>query len=322
MRQALNCSIEIRGYRFIPIIFFTARPHASAYIENPPFVQTVPKGADDIDSLARAVENVISSGLPHLLRSVSDHLANVERAFMADFVERRWSDLADRKEDVAYLLSRRLAVSFEEGVEGLAQGLGQVSDGGSADAVHPTRYYVQPPSYDYRMGDLLAAPELGEDDLATEVSHVILTPSCDLVSRSGGMKAERVILAECRSLDSFEEYRKWKGSPSNNNRTALENLLKSRPKGQEDRYFYLPEAWNVPDVVVDLQSVSSITAGQLEDYEKIASLDSPFAEALSQRFNRYIGRVGTPDLDIGSVVRRLQDSQESEPDGGDQAGES
>lgn len=313
---------EIRRCRFIPIIFYTALPHASAHIDNPPFVQTVPKRADEIDGLGRAVEKVINSGLPRLLRSVSDHLANVERDFMADFVEHHWSDLADRKEDVAYLLSRRLAVSFEEGAESLAQGLGQVLGTGSADAVHPTRYFVQPPSSGYRMGDLLAAPGSREEDADTGVSHVILTPSCDLVPRSGGMKAERVILAECRSLDSFEEYRKWKRSPSNNSRTVLENLLKSRPKGQEDRYFYLPAAWNVPDVVADFQSVSSIATDQLEDYEKVASLDSPFAEALSQRFNRYMGRVGTPDLDIGSVVRRLQDSQESEPDGGDQAGES
>ena len=297
---------EIRKRRFIPIIFYTALPDVSIGISNTPFVQTVSKIAvDPITDLQVAIENVISSGVPYLLQSVSNHLADVERAFMADFVENNWPDLVDRPEDVAYLLSRRLAVSFEEGAESLAQELGQVDQTTRADTVHPTRYYVQPPNPNYRMGDLLAIPSSTKEN-ADERLYVVLTPSCDLVLRSASMKADMVVLAECLPLDGFKEYQDWKSKSISKNRELLRKLLTSRPKGQEDRYFYLPAAWNVPDVVADLQSVTSIPCKELESYRKMASLDSPFAEALSYQFNRYMGRVGMPDLDIDGVLRRLK----------------
>ena len=302
---------EIRRRRFIPIIFYTALPDVSADISNPPFVQTVSKIAEEpFADLKRAIENVIRSGLPHLLQSVSSHLDSVECAFMVDFMEHNWSSLVDRPEDMAYLLSRRLAVSFEEGAESLAQELRQAGGTTLGDVVHPTRYYVQPPHSNYRMGDILAAPVSKEEDAdetedTDETLYVILTPSCDLVLRSEKMKAEMVVLSECRPLHSFEDYQAWKRAPSDNV-GRLRRLLTSRPKGQEDRYFYLPAAWNVPDVVADLQRVASIGRDELKSYRKVASLDSPFAEALSYQFNRYMGRVGTPDLDIDGVMHRLK----------------
>ena len=40
--------------------------------------------------------------------------------------------------------------------------------------------------------------------------------------------------------------------------------------------------------------------------ERLASLDSPFAEALLARFTRYFGRLGTPDLDMTVLLQRLR----------------
>ena len=40
--------------------------------------------------------------------------------------------------------------------------------------------------------------------------------------------------------------------------------------------------------------------------ERLASLDSPFAEALLVRFTRYFGRLGTPDLDVAVLSQRLR----------------
>ena len=130
-------------------------------------------------------------------------------------------------------------VSFEEGAESLAQELGQVELATRGDVVHPTRYYVQPPHSNYRMGDLLTTPSSTEEN-AHERFFVILTPSCDLVLRSGSMKADLVVLSECLPLGSFKEYQDWKSKSNSKNRELLRKLLTSRPKGQEDRYFYLP----------------------------------------------------------------------------------
>ena len=44
----------------------------------------------------------------------------------------------------------------------------------------------------------------------------------------------------------------------------------------------------------------------MDGLERLASLDSPFAEALLARFARYFGRLGTPDLDLEVLVARLR----------------
>ena len=119
---------------------------------------------------------------------------------MIDFVEQNWSDLMDRPSDLAYLLSRRLAVSFEERTEGLAAALGQSMLSSTDDVIHPTRYYVQPPNRSYRMGDLLKMSGSTEEDSDRSLLYVVLTPSCDLVPRSGQMKAKHVILSQCIAL--------------------------------------------------------------------------------------------------------------------------
>ena len=44
----------------------------------------------------------------------------------------------------------------------------------------------------------------------------------------------------------------------------------------------------------------------MSELERLASLDSPFAEALLARFTRYFGRLGTPDLDVAVLLQRLR----------------
>jgi hypothetical protein len=44
---------------------------------------------------------------------------------------------------------------------------------------------------------------------------------------------------------------------------------------------------------VDLQQLVTLARAQMDSFEHLASLDSPFAEALLARFARYFGRLGT-----------------------------
>ncbi len=48
-----------------------------------------------------------------------------------------------------------------------------------------------------------------------------------------------------------------------------------------------------------------VSAEDLNNFERIASLDNPFAEACLAKFARYYSRLGTPDLDIDMVYNRL-----------------
>ena len=58
--------------------------------------------------------------------------------------------------------------------------------------------------------------------------------------------------------------------------------------------------------MVDLQRVTSIEANELLAMNKVASLDSPFTETLTQRYARLMGRVGGPDLDIAAAIERMR----------------
>lgn len=305
---------EIRSQKFLPIIFYTALPHLVTSLSNPPFVQIVSKGersgiddlGDSEDRLRVAVEQVFGSGLPHLLRAIRRHVETSTREFMVDFIEKNWSYIDNSKADFAYLLARRLIVSLEARAEAFAGELGYYTGLDSVKGVHATRYYIVPLTEDhYRMGDIIRGLQNIDGDV--DSLYIILTPSCDLVEDR--VKADNVVLAECVPLQDFQEYNNWMEKDTRATKTKLLSLLRSRPdKGQEDRYHYLPAAWQTPDLIVDLQRIKHISYDGLEKCTKVASLDSPFSEALANRFNRYIGRVGTPDLDFDSALDRMREA--------------
>ncbi len=302
---------RIRQHRFIPIIFYTAVPAEVQTHDNPPFVQVVSKIAEDhVSELRNAVQRALQSDFPRIYRLLEDHSASVMREFMIEFVERNWDTLSENRADMMHLLVRHLSTSLDHGAEEmtaeLGYGTGEVAD----DTVHASRYYAALSSEEYATGDILCGPRsLPTNDNGSESDcwYVIVTPSCDLVENR--RKAEFVVLAQCRPLESFKEYEIFleAGSAESSQESRLKSLLGSRPhRRQPDRYHYLPAAWSVPHLMVDNQLVVSVPYNELvEHYEKVASLDSPFAEELVHRFTRYIGRLGTPDLDLDAIVTRL-----------------
>lgn len=305
---------DIRSRQFVPIVFYTALPAQVERLATPPFVQVVSKLSDDpVYELREAVSAAFDSGFPRLHRAIKDRVERTARDFMIDFVEKNWDELQDHQADVAHLLMRGLGVSLERGGAELATTLGFPVEEGLDHTVHPTRYYVALPTGDYTTGDLLHGPCAGQLD-AEEAGethwYVILTPSCDLVS--GRVKADYVVLARCLPLESFKEYEQWmkeKGTDkkASSKRKNLEKLLRSRPQGrQEDRYHYLPAAFQVPDLLIDNQKIVHISYERLSFYHRVATLDSPYSEELSHRFNRYMGRLGTPELDIPTALNRMK----------------
>lgn len=298
---------SIRSQKFLPIVFYTALPNLVEPLSNPPFVQVVSKICEDhVAKLRDAISRIIDSGLPNVTRALDRHITNVIRHFMTDFVEKNWSDFLGYEADLAHLLLRRLSLSLEGGAAAFVDELGY-STGSDADRVHATRCYVVPPMDDHRTGDIVRGPcALGQDDDDGEdFWYLILTPSCDLVRSR--VKAEKVVMAECTPLSEFSEYDDWIKKETDATKQKLRNLLRSRPnKGQPDRYHYLPAAWQIPDLIVDIQRILYIPYARLDAYTKMASLDSPFSEALINRFNRYMGRVGTPDLDFDAALDRMR----------------
>ena len=294
---------DITGVRFIPVIFHTGLPRLVKHLENPPFIQVIEKGAQP-EALLESIQTVLRSELPAVNRALVRHVEKIQREYMWEFVADNWSDIIEQgdRESIAYLLARRLASSLSgQSITQLAGDLtGEFNVLIQDDKVHPMQYYVMPPMPEPpRMAGDIYSGSLAEQD----GYWVMLTPTCDLVQN----KAEWLLLARALALKDQPEYVKWAENASKSRTDRLTRLLRNNRSGQQDRYFFLPGALSIPDLVVDLQEVVTIPRDDagLRDLDRLATLDSPFAEALTSQFTRLFGRIGTRDLDTDWVISRL-----------------
>ncbi len=294
----------IKQRRFVPVVFYTALPHLVQNLETP-FIRVVEKEADPT-RLLETMRSIFATQLPTVNRALIRHLETVQRDYMWDFVATHWEQFGytpDRA-SLAYLLARRLAISLSgPGIRQLAQELGDVTGTATVeDQIHPMQYYVMPPIEK----SLPLAGDLYKGQIEAQDGYwVLLTPSCDFVVRKGKPKVEWALMAYCVPLNELEEYRNWLNNPSKVEGELKSLLRNNRANSQPERFFFLPGAIDLPDLVVDFQQLVSLPREQMDNLERLASLDSPFAEALLARFSRYFGRLGTPDLDLEVTLNRL-----------------
>lgn len=301
----------IKQRLFVPVVFYTGLPHLVRHLETP-HIRIVEK-TDELPALEEAIKDIFSTKLPAVNRALIRHVEKVQRDYTWDFVAEHWSSFEDATDrtGLAYLLARRLAKSLSApGIQQLTRELGDpTGDAVTEGLVHPMEYYIIPPVEELPAlaGDLYYGQAKGEDGY-----WILLTPSCDLSRDPRRNKADFVILARCLHLSDQPEHQEWRDNlpnPSNSKTKPLKALLKNnRKEGQADRYHYLPGTLSLPDLVVDFQQLVTLPCGAIDDseLERLASLDSPFAESLLARFTRYFGRFGTPDLDLDHILSRLE----------------
>lgn len=273
-------------------------------MQNPPLVYVASKADVAADDLINTLQLVIQSGLPDINRAILEHIDKVQREYFWDFVAGHWDTIrgAGDKRALAHLLVRRLAASLSGvSAEDLAEKLGaQIAAPITEDQVHPVEMYVLPPiSREMKTGEIVRGEIQGQDGYC-----VVLTPSCDLVDHPPQVpKAERVLLVRAGPLEGTAEFKNWKAAPSNTKKNVLTDLLKNnRRSGQGERFHFLPEAFTVPNLLIDFQAALSVPLSELQDVQRLAVLDSPYAEALIARYVRYLGRVGTLDIDLESLL--------------------
>jgi len=296
----------VRQRCFLPVVFYTGLPHVVHDLETP-LIRVVEKTMG-LPNLLQTVRSVFATRVPAVNRALIRHLETVQRDYMWDFVAVHWQqfgDIPDRTA-LAFLLARRLAMSLSgSGIQQLVQDLGDSPGAIVVEGrIHPMQYYIMPP-----VEPAPLAGDLYQGQIEEQTGHwVLLTPSCDLVA--GREKAEWVLLAHCALLTEQAEYRKWLAGLSEPSKTAdrkLRALLQdNRQDSQPERFYFLPGALILPDLVVDFQQLVTLPRDQMDSLQRLASLDSPFAEALMARFARYFGRLGTPDLDVEWILSGLR----------------
>jgi CheY-like chemotaxis protein len=302
---------RLRAKFFLPIIFYTGfSNHVEDLERDLKLLRVVAKG--NADRLLNAVRDVLREGLPSLNRNLVEMLREVQRSYMWDFVAQHWPAFKSQEDTtaLAHLLVRRFALTLEaDGASSLAPALsggGAVVPGGSQGKVHPISLYVMPPldgvppmAGDVRRGKIDGAGEY----------WIVLTPSCDFAQG----KADTVLVAVCDLLTDQPELQVFlKNVELSGKRKKLEKLLHNNGEGrQADRYHFLPGVLDLPDLLVDLRGLKTVTREQFDQLTSVVSLDAPFAEALLNQFSRYVGRLGTPDPDLDLVMVRLREIGEA-----------
>jgi CheY-like chemotaxis protein len=268
---------ELKKTRFVPVVFYTAHAEWVRGVQTS-FVRVVEK-TETTERVKEEVRRVLATQLPALTRK--------------EF------DTAHEQADVAYLLARRLALSLQREARRMARKMaGKSVPLADPKNIHPMEMYVRPPVGKNRIaGDILKGVVGGE------TGHwLVLTPSCDF-EQAG--RLNRVLLAQCVPLSEEPEYAAWKANPTANSAPLKAMIGDNREDAQSERFKFLPGTFFLPDSIVDFQKLRTVSPDELKTLEVIASLDSPFAEAVLARFSRYFGRLGTPDIDKNVVINRL-----------------
>ncbi len=294
----------IKELLFVPIIFYTGYSYKVSKSSGP-FVKVVERG--ESERLREEIVNIFETKLPEFLNYVREE----ERGYLWDFVQEHKENLGDlgKDPDIPILLARRLSSVLE--LKMIRKFLNDIRNTPFESSVQSTYFPMEMYLYPPQHGGLLGGDILKEDDNY----YVILTPSCDLDQN----KAEFILLAKAQKVEETEEYKKCKDDISsgkeisNAKMKGLQKLIgnnRKAPGHSPERYYFLPQTFFIPNLVVDYQNLYSRSSNDDLIGKRIASLDTPFAEECLNRFSQYFGRIGTPDLDKVGLAKKLISSIE------------
>lgn len=290
---------ELKKNVFIPIIFYSGNTNGVKDLKSQ--VIGVASKRDDTSFLISEIERLSKHNLPFLKYNVHAHIEQEFRKYFWDVIQKENDKFTPEADDfsLGYLLLRNFADSLsKENIKGIIG-----DDTISPEKVHPMEFYIYPTnsSNEYENGEIIRNKK--NDNI-----YVILTPSCDFIERfkkgvSVGRSVDSVLLIKTNLLTDYEEFKDYQQNQNKENKQKLGKLINS---GKSDRHFFLPKAPFIENRVIDFQSNETISYDVLKkDFERIAKLDSPFAQSMTSSFIRYYNRIGFPDIDTEYVINHL-----------------
>ncbi|MDO5094023.1 MAG: hypothetical protein Q4D79_11525 [Propionibacteriaceae bacterium] len=281
---------EIQEACFAPVVFWTALPEMVNHERMSPLVTVVTK--EETVKLPSAIQAAVESGALIRIRGIEQQVADVLRRHMWTELAPNWAEYTEAadSEGIVQVLLSRLARILDE-------------DRDQKFTTHPSHRYVYPPASERRSpGDVLRVPD--------QDWWVVLTPACDFAQR----KVQYVLLAKASPLAEHPKYQAWvsANAGSKKKKDCWKNLERDVLKATRGRFHFLPAFRKIPDLVIDLENVRAVEVDALGSFDWVASLVSPFAEALLVQYSHVRGRIGVPDLDSELVRQRLLDGQSTD----------
>ena len=275
---------QIWDQLFCPVVIHSALPPPD--IREHPFIHPIAKD-DQADSVQEVLHAIVDMQ-PHIkaLKKGEESIRNAFAAAMktvAPYAFQQFPDDASTRTDIiARAGRRRVAALMDEPL---------LPD----TALAPWEQYLCPPvTDDLLLGDILRVADGTPED--PNGFRLVLTPSCDL-AQSGGQtpKVDKVLVAKCCSL---EEGLKKAGLAWNTD----SDKLKSHPLFSQGNYqsvLSLPHLeGQIPPMAANFHTLELIPMACVSQYCRVASLDSPFREAVAWAYLQNTGRPGLPKRDF------------------------
>lgn len=320
---------------FIPIIFYSGNTKNVVSFKSQ-VVGVATKGDGGIEELKSEIERLTKHNLPFLKNRVHGYIEQEFKKYFWDVIQKENDKFTPDADDfsLGYLLLRKFADSLSK--ENIKKILGD--DTINHEKVHPMEFYIYPieKTKEFENGEIIRCKN--NNDI-----FVILTPSCDFVSGGGRKrKAEHVLLVKSVLLDQTDEFKKFSNikkkqleaaecasqinelEQRGGDDIAIQKLKEKKDKlelnisnlsssfsqflnsGKSDRFFFLPGTPFMTNRVIDFQDKTTVYYSSLKtDFERIAKLDSPFAQSMTSSFIRYYNRIGFPDIDTEYIINHL-----------------
>jgi CheY-like chemotaxis protein len=276
----------IRKVRFCPIVFFSDGS-LPENIHIGPFVRFVDKVKTE--QLVNEINAIVATSIPTLAAKLHEELDRAAGSYLWTFLEEEWNRLTPTHttpEVLERLIRRRASVQ-----------LGHLNPAATTPTelavVEGAEFYLYPciSGDEYRLGDILR----GTNDF-----RVVLTPHCYLITQPGdeGPRADHVVTVKTVLATELIGKYPFKGNEDDKRKRLVRCLNSPAQIGlPSGRHWFLPKFLAIPDLYCDFLQLESMPLGTVRaQYERIATLASPFSEALQMCYLRFYTTVGLPNL--------------------------
>lgn len=304
-----NITRKVWTHHFCPIVIYSARLDlADVRPGAHPLVKHVQKGVGSDEGVLRALEEL--RPYAEAMRRGHDENRLMFAQAMRDAAVQVWAaeTSPDQRVDVLFRAARRRYAAALD-----------ATGHGSAEMMAWEQYLVPPLSADPLLGDILrrhvekplAKPAKPEDHQESDKSDerefvMILSPSCDLARRSDGKPGVQGVLVACcspitkKASATLEKPRLRSRLPSLLNRGHFDDVLPLPRMGKR-----------IPPMVAQLKRLRVIPYASIArknetgEYERVASMDSPFRELVSWAYLQVAARPGLPERDVAAWTKEI-----------------
>jgi hypothetical protein len=290
---------EIWETAFCPIIVFSAiadQVYPNEHSENY-FIKKVLKGSGDVKRLIDAVIE-LSGFVEHkneTSKLLNFHISETYKKVFPSILNNISNSGVEETYDIfVRLIRRRIAAAIDESPD--------------FSPIKSWEIYLLPPiSEQLLTTDILL--KKNEDINKAESYMIVLSPSCDLQKdeEKDRKPLKMVLVVSCVSINQYLSYKYLSKS------TPEDEFLKTLPKhisntGSE-RFLPLPGLKGfIPNMACDFKRLEMIPyehIGKDKEYSRIASIDSPFREAIIWAHMQINCRPGLPDRNFDLWTQQI-----------------